>query len=129
MPKNPAEKQSDVHVQIEDPIYIRKQILNTAINAAEILKHHEVIKEIKHRKKQYQEKLKVVFNEIQELRTKLEGDLPKVKEEVEHKPKDVLPTGPLPKERIKKNIQKQRQLHKNPIDKEIEGIKRKLDLL
>ena len=129
MPKPHTEKSSDIHVQIEDPIYVRKQILNTAINAAEILKHYEVIKEIKHRKKQYQEKLKEVFNEIQELRGKLEEDLPKVKEEVEHKLKYIPPMTPLPKERIRSKIQKQREPHKSSLDKEIEGIKRRLDLL
>ncbi|HLC37591.1 MAG TPA: hypothetical protein VJJ53_02320 [Candidatus Nanoarchaeia archaeon] len=129
MPKPHTEKQSDVHVQIEDPIYVRKQILNTAINAAEILKHYEVIKEIKHRKKQYQEKLKEVFNEIQELRNKLEGDLPKVKEEVEHKPKHVPLMTPLPKEKIRGKIQKQREAHKSSVDRDIESIRRKLDLL
>lgn len=129
MPKHPTEKQSDVHVQVENPIYVRKQILNTAINAAEILKHYEIIKEIKYRKKQYQERLKEVFNEMQELRSKLEENLPKVKEEVDHKPKHVSPMTSLPKEKTRVNIQKQRASHKSSLDKEIEDIKRRLDLL
>jgi|SRR3989344_6680172 len=129
MSKGHLEKQSDVHVEIEDPIYVRKQVLNTAINAAEILKHYEVLKEIKHRKKQYQERLKEVFNKIQELRSGLEEDLPKIKEEVEHKPSYVPPMTPLSKEKIKRNIQKQREPHRSSVDREIESIKRKLDLL
>lgn len=122
-------KQSDVHIQIEDPLALRKQILNTAINTAEILKHNEAIKEIHHRKRQYQKRLKDVFSEIEELKNNLERDLPKIREEKEQPPPEYKPQPVTAKREIKAKVKKQRTPHKAPLDREIDNIRRKLESL
>ena len=130
-----SKSQGVMHVQIEGPIDLRKQILNTAISSAEILKHYEVIREIKHRKKQYQEKLNDVLAEINELKAVLEDSLPEVKDLEHKKPKYTAPMTPLPKPKEekqkleKRSFKKQRSPHRSPLEKEIESMRRKLELL
>ena len=131
MPKHKIKKQTVVHVQIENPINLRKEILNTAINSAEIIKHYEVLKEVKNRKKQYQKRLVEVLDEIEDLRKKLEDHLPVVKYE-EHKTKYPKPMKSSPKREPKprvKPVKKQRDLHRSPMDKEIDDMRRKLESL
>jgi len=137
MAKEKSSKSHGVmHVQVEGPIDLRKQVLNTAINSAEILNHYEVLREIKHRKKQYQQKLREVLKELNELKAKLDSDLPEVKDFDHKKTKYIAPMTPLPKPKKeekqkleKKAVKKQRSPHKNPLEREIESMRRKLESL
>ncbi|QQG39018.1 MAG: hypothetical protein HYS32_00980 [Candidatus Woesearchaeota archaeon] len=134
--KEPNKVEIGMHVAINSPLEMRREILESAISSAEILQHYEKIKEIKHRKLQYRKRLKKVLSELKFIAKELDNELPKVKIQEDEKPKRVaqpkIPSlmPPTPPKIIKQVIKKpQREAHKSKLETDLEELKRRLSKL
>lgn len=119
---------SILHVQIDNPTDVRRNILESAINSAEILKNYEKYREIRHRKKQYMERFAKISKEIKEEINKLEDNLPEIKEEVK-KPEIPRVTEQKPVVKVKKVVHKEpiiKQQPKSKLEQDIDEIRKKL---
>src|SRR3989344_1529773 len=75
-----------IHIKIDRPIEVRKQILKYAIEVAQLLKSYEDYKELHHKKDQIYSNLSDNFYEIKDLETKQEIKI-ETKQIITEKPK------------------------------------------
>ena len=120
-----------IHTKIEQPISIRKDLLESAIDGVEILKTIENVKRIHHEKVIVQKKLKTVMDKIKVLDTRLFKCLPKVKRE--RKPKVTIEEAPVRKvrkaaKRTKKVAAPKRVVpRESKISKELDALRSKIE--
>ena len=126
--KKENSEQSMMHVMLPNPIYIRKEVLRTAIEDTKLLKHFEDMKEIREKKVMYLERLGKSMGDMNLLMKDFHHVLPKIEEEK----KEVKPQAkPVVKPEIKKPaVAKPKVIplpQKSKIDMELEEIERKLE--
>ena len=122
------EEKSPIFVRLESPSSIRKDLLNSAVEAARGLKSYEELKKIRERKVKKIDKLKKLMNtvnrEVKTLQNKTLPSLDEVDLLVEGKKiKQSKVNRRLPKTRKKKTVSEE---HVDELDKDISDMKLKL---
>ena len=79
--------EESVHVRIEQPVELRKEILNAAIEATTILRFYEHYKLIREQKDKKIQKLEKLLHSLKSDLRKLNRELPKIKEPKKKKAK------------------------------------------
>ncbi len=115
---------STVHVMMSNPLYIRKEVLKTAIDTTKLLKYFEDIKGVRERKVVYIEKLSNNLNDAWLLTKKFHEVLPKAEEEKKEIKHEIKPEGKKPIKIIK--IKEVKAQPKSKIDLELESIEERL---
>jgi len=90
---------SQLHIRIDEPVELRKGILESAIDVAESLKLYEGVKAIKRNKNLYKKALKTRVKELRTAVERLEKNLPKVSTD---EPKQKQAVGPKESEPTKR---------------------------
>ncbi len=114
-----------IHTRIDQPITMRKDLLECAIDCAEILRSVENVKKIHEEREIVKKKLKVVMAKMSILNSRLYRDLPRVQRErvlEEQKMPEIKPVQPRPKK--PKIIS-----HEDRANKELEDLRRKIESL
>ena len=93
MPAKKSNKQEKIlHARIQNPLLIRKTLLESAITSAEILKSHSLLRKIRSEKNKRKTELKKIFDEIKSLKNKLEEhELPPLNRVTHEKVKKTVP--------------------------------------
>ena len=117
-------KENTIHVKINEPTELRRNILEAAIESAESLKIYEKTKAIRRNKKTQEKELKAIMKELKLAIDLLDKNLPWAgTEEIKPKPKILKP----------KKIEEPRQIikpePKSRLEMDLEEIKRKLSRL
>lgn len=121
---------SIIHVELEEPVELRKGILKTAIDITEVQKSQQDFKRITKEKEHYKKELRKVFNFLKSEIEKLEEILPKPKleepkpekKEEEEKPKHIITKKDI--EKAEKRILKEKKVDK--LSSDLEDLSRKL---
>lgn len=120
-------KSKDVmHVELEEPVDLRKDILKTAIDITKVQKTFQDLKKKKLEKEHYKKELKKIFNLLKSEIVKLEELLPEIKIE---KTKSEKPKEEKMKVITKKDLSKEKIIKIQKTDKfssEIEELNKKL---
>jgi len=119
------------YTQIQEPLTIRRSVLEAALYSAEILKSYENLKKIHAEKDAYKKKLKTIIANIKILNSRITEELPELPQEERPQPvKKPEPIKPL-KVEIKIPIKKKlmQPVAKSGLDLELEDIKSKLENL
>lgn len=120
-----------IHVELEEPIELRKNILKTAIDITDSQKSCQTLNTIKLEKEHYKKELKKVLGLLDAEIKKIDEILPQIKREepkpveenvVKEKPKHILTRPQL--EKIDKAVQK--TISKDKLSSELEELGRKL---
>ena len=115
-PKKSTKKEERIsYVKVDQPSHLRKNILETAIESAELLKKWESYQKIKEEKAEIFKKLVVVMNKIEKETNSLKKHLPK-SEDIKVKERK--------KEKV--SIKEEEKEHKFGLDREIDDIHSKL---
>ena len=115
-PKKTTKKEESItYVKVDQPSHLRKNILETAIESAELLKKWESYQKIKEEKAEIFKKLVVVMNKIEKETNSLKKHLPK-SEDIKVKERK--------KEKV--SIKEEEKEHKFGLDREIDDIHSKL---
>lgn len=115
-----------IHTRIDQPITMRKDLLECAIDCAEILRSIENVKKIHEERELVKKKLKIVMGKMSVLNSRLYRDLPRVQRErpaEEQKIPEFKPA-PQPKPRKPRAIS-----HEDRANKELEDLRRKIESL
>ena len=129
-----AKKQEKLlHARIQNPLLIRKTLLESAISSAEILKSMKVLKQVKAESTKKKMELKKLIDEVKVLRDKLEEhELPAL-DSVRHEKIDkIVPKGKLIKQEKGKRRKQEKILNKetknsiSPLDSEIEEMRERI---
>ncbi|MBI2105509.1 hypothetical protein HYT56_01575 [Candidatus Woesearchaeota archaeon] len=120
-----------LHARIQNPLLVRKTLLESAISIAEVLKSMRILKKISSEKNKRKTELKKLFDEIRILRTKLEEhELPPLSEIKDEKISKKVQKKELISEEIRKQKQQEKmlskELEKSSLDFEIDQLKEKI---
>jgi|TARA_B100001971_G_C18143158_1_gene511517 hypothetical protein len=117
-------KEKLLHARIQNPLLIRKSLLESAITSAEILKTGRELGKIKTEKNKKKTEIKKIINEIKELSFQLEEkELPPLNVVSKEKIKKVVPKRKLVKEETSKRKKQERILKtESKEDQELSGI-------
>ena len=131
MTKQKAKENSEesvMHVMLANPVYVRKEVLRTAIDATKLQKYFEDTKETREKKVIYLDRLNKKMGDLSLLAKNLHHLLPKVEEEKKEVKKEIKP---IVKPEIKKPVVAKPKLppapQKSKIDLELEEIEKKLE--
>lgn len=116
---------SQIHVRIDEPIKLRRILLESAIEAAESLKIYERFKAIRREKKRQEKELKAIIKELKIANEVLIKNLPLT--DYGSKPKRIV----TPKEikEIKEPIKPRVVKHKSKLEMDLDSIREKLSKL
>ena len=118
-----------IHTRIDQPITVRKDLLECAIDCAEVLRSVENVKKIHSEKELVKKKLGVVMDKIRALDSRLRKDLPVLPREkkttvsVEEPVVKVTAVKAAPKPRVKHTSEEDRT------NKELETLRKKIESL
>lgn len=129
--KQEDKKPELTYTQIQEPLNVRRSVLEAALYSAEILKSYENLKKIHAEKDAYKRKLKTIINNIKILNNRITEELPELPQEEKPTPfKKPAPIKP-PKIEIKIPIKKKeiQPAVKSQLDLELADIKSKLEEL
>jgi|SRR3989344_1155678 len=129
-----AKKQEKLlHARIQNPLLIRKTLLESAISSAEILKSMKILRQFKSEETKKKIELKKLIDEIKVLRDKLEEhELPPLYSVQHEKINKIVPKKKLMHEESSKRKKQERILGKetkriaSPLDSEIEALKERI---
>jgi hypothetical protein len=135
-----ASKSETIHVKLDSPITKRKAILSTAISIVELLKHFETIKGIRKQKAKEMESLRVITKDINKLYRAIKvKDLPlKNKDLLEVHDVSGKPIMSVPAKNIQpkvitprrvRNVPKPEPVSRDPLERQLNELRRKLDTL
>lgn len=139
--KKPVKKKAQVHIMIEEPVAVRKEILNCALDTTRLAKEFHEINTLRERKLRTIKRLQKVLREIKLIEKQLSGQLPEygisVSEDVkefhekkeEHKTKPVTVTT---HSKVNKKTMPASKVHKSEADKlkdELREIEQRLKSL
>lgn len=110
---------SQLHVRIDEPIKIRRNILESAIEAAEALKIYERFKAIRKEKVRQEKELKGIIKELAVAMDNLEKSLPSAPHEEKPKMYSIKPE-------VKEKPIKPRLEQKTKLEIDLDEIKEKL---
>ncbi|MBI2109595.1 hypothetical protein HYT58_00280 [Candidatus Woesearchaeota archaeon] len=116
---------SVVHVRLETPVHIRREILESAIETAEILKSMDRVMQFQQQKLRYWERLRTSINKIRTTNNQLFTSMPQISLPKPKKSPEIKILKP--SELIKPKPQKEKK--ENPLSKELDDIRRKLENL
>lgn len=119
-----------VHTRIDQPITMRKDLLECAIDCAEILRSIENVKRIHDERESEKKKLKVVMDKLRVLNSRFHKDLPQlpkekkveIKEETEFAP---VKSEPRPKRQPKPRVTSPEER----ANRELEALRHKIESL
>ncbi len=116
-----------IHTRIDQPITMRKDLLECAIDCAEILRSVENVKKIHDEREIVKKKLKIVTGKLSILNSRLYRDLPRLQREraVAEEP-EIPKFKPAPQPRPKKPRAISQEDRAN---KELEDLRRKIESL
>lgn len=116
-----------IHTRIDQPITMRKDLLECAIDCAEILRSVENVKKIHDERELVKKKLKIVMGKMSVLNSRLYRDLPRVQREKAIAEEQKIPEfKPAPQPRPKKP---RIISHEDKANKELEALRRKIESL
>jgi|SRR3989344_2392852 len=129
MPEKKQEKL--LHARIQNPLLIRKTLLESAIASAEILKSMKTLKQIKSQEIKGRAELKKLMDEVKSLRDKLEEhELPSLEKVKHEKVNKVVQKKKLIHEETRKRKKQEKILGKetkvSPLDSEIETLRERI---
>ena len=129
MPEKKQEKL--LHARIQNPLLIRKTLLESAIASAEILKSMKTLKQIKSQEIKGRVELKKLMDEVKSLRDKLEEhELPSLDKVKHEKVNKVVQKKKLIHEEARKRKKQEKILGKetkvSPLDSEIETLRERI---
>ena len=129
MPEKKQEKL--LHARIQNPLLIRKTLLESAIASAEILKSMKTLKQIKSQEIKGRAELKKLMDEVKSLRDKLEEhELPSLEKVKHEKVNKVVQKKKLIHEEARKRKKQEKILGKetkvSPLDSEIETLRERI---
>src|SRR5574341_1515112 len=113
-----------IHTRIDEPITMRKDLLECAIDCAEILRSVENVKKIHDEREIVKKQLKIVMGKLGVLNSRLYRDLPTVQRE-----RPVADTSEIPKIKpVKPRPKKPRIIsHEDQANRELEDLRRKIE--
>lgn len=116
-----------IHTRIEQPISIRKDLLEGAIDGVEILKTIENVKKIHYEKEILRKKLKIVLDKLKILDNRLAKNIPRLPSEKKKvEPEEVMEKPIKEKFRPKKEV---KMPHQNRMSSELDILRRKIESL
>ena len=118
-----------VHTRIDQPITIRKDLLECAIDCAEILRSVENVKRIHNERELEKKKLKVVMEKLRVLNSRFNKDLPQLPKEKAPKQEVVELEPERPEPKPKKQPKPKAVSMEDKINKELEAIRSKIESL
>ena len=133
-----AKTADSIHVRLDRPIDKRKAILQTTINAVELLQRGQLIKEIRKEKVEAMEELRSTLSEIKKLHRAIKiKDMPlgskQLVEVHDVGGKQMIKPSSAPKPRAPKPKSSKKPAKKLPkrsaIDKQLDDLRRKLETL
>lgn len=118
-----------VHTRIDQPITIRKDLLECAIDCAEILRSIENVKKIHNERELEKKKLKVVMDKLRVLNSRFHKDLPQLPREKPVK-EEVIELEPIRHEPKPKRQPKPRSMSpEERANRELEALRHKIESL
>lgn len=119
-----------VHTRIDQPITVRKDLLECAIDCAEILRSGENVKRIHSETEDVQKKLKVVMDKLRVLNSRFHKELPQLPREKKVEIKEEMEFAPIKSEPRPKRQPKPRTISpEERANRELEALRHKIESL
>ena len=119
-----------VHTRIDQPITIRKDLLECAIDCAEILRSGENVKRIHSEREIVKKKLNVVIDKIRVLNSRFHKELPQLPKEKKVEVKEEMEYAPVrPEPKLKRQSKPRSMSPEERANRELEALRHKIESL